>query len=58
MSNIFQSQMLFKIKFFTGFDKSQSYGLFSIYLNNTNPERWNYITRLHTSTRIEDITGF
>jgi len=31
MSNIFQRQMLFKIECFIGFDKNQSYGLFSTY---------------------------
>jgi hypothetical protein len=31
MSNSFQSQMLFKIKCFTGFDKSQPYGLYLKY---------------------------
>ena len=50
--------MLFKIQIFRGFDKNQSYGLFSIYIKHARPEIPNRYVRFTQSLRLEYITDF
>jgi hypothetical protein len=50
--------MLFKIKCFTGFDKSQSYGLFSIYMESDRPWDMELISAFVQAFWLYDITVF
>ena len=50
--------MLFKIKRFTDFDKSQSYGLFSIYCNQCRPDICKEYLRLIHFLQLDNLAAF